>query len=323
VDDSFSAGGATEGFSQTRARKSILPATGSVCQEQMTGLTFTKYSPILLKGEYLVKQMILVGTCGFQYRDWVPVFYPRNLDPCLWLSYYSRRFGCCELGMTHYRIPEPVTIQQLIEECGGALQFVFRVPFRLLEDQADNDELARRFVAALCPLREAGQLAGVVAPFAPDFIFIRENFRKLCSLRDSLEGIPLVAEFGSPDWLCTRAAKHLAAEHIALACIDGGTTLQEKVFYCATANLAYVRFQGRNRSRWIKGDGSAQHDYLYSRAELEAAVPQISRLEEQSERVIVVMNNPWRGQASINARMLLELFQKGAPPIRNRGSGLG
>ncbi len=24
--------------------------------------------------------MILVGTSGFQYCDWVPVFYPRNLD---------------------------------------------------------------------------------------------------------------------------------------------------------------------------------------------------------------------------------------------------
>ena len=59
------------------------------------------------------------------------------------------------------------------------------------------------------------------------------------------------------------------------------------------------------KSRWLKGDGSAQHDYLYSRAELAAVVPEIRRLEQESERVLVFMNNPWRGQAVINARMLI------------------
>lgn len=252
--------------------------------------------------------MIRVGTSGFQYRDWAPVFYPRDLDPSFWLQYYCRHFGCCELGFTYYRIPEVASIQQLIDGSDGALWFLFRVPFRLVEEHPDSRELARGFASALWPLKEADLLAGVVAQFGPDFAFIRDNFQRLCRLRDFLEGIQLVAEFGCSDWLTPRAAKHLAAEHIALACVDGGLGLTEGTFYCATASLAYVRFQGRNRSRWIQGDGSAQHDYLYSRAELEAAVPQIRRLEEESERVVVLLNNPWRGQAPINARMLLELL---------------
>ncbi len=255
--------------------------------------------------------MVLVGTNGFQYRDWVPVFYPRNLDPRFWLKHYALHFGCCELGMTYYRIPEASIIQQLTEESGGALQFIFRVPFRLLEAHADNAELTHRFVAALDPLREAGQLAGVVAQFPPDFSFIRDNFQRLCQFRDSLGGIQLVAEFGCPDWLTSRAAKHMAAQRISLACVDGGTSMLEKTFYSATADLAYVRFQGRNQSRWIKGDGSAQHDYLYSRAELVAAIPEIRRLERETERVLVLMNNPWRGQATLNARTLLQLLQEG------------
>jgi uncharacterized protein YecE (DUF72 family) len=252
--------------------------------------------------------MILVGTNGFQYRDWTPVFYPRNLDPNLWLRYYSRRFGCCELGFTYYRIPEAYMIQELIEETHGAVQFVFRAPFRLLEERHGNSDLAQRFAAALWPLKDAGQLAGALAQFPPEFGFIRENYERLCLLRDSLEGIPLIAEFFCSDWLTPRAAKHLAAARIALACIDGGTSLKEKVFFCATAGLAYVRFQGRNCSKWVKGDGSAQHDYLYSRQELAAVTPEIRRLEQESERVLVFMNNHWRGQATINARMLLNLM---------------
>ena len=188
------------------------------------------------------------------------------------------------------------------------MQFVFRVPFRLLEGRSDCENLARDFVSALWPLRESGQLAGVVAQFAPEFSFIRDNFQRLCRLRDSLEGIPLVAEFGGLDWLTQRAAKHLASERIALACVDGGMSLREQTFYCATADLAYVRFQGRNRSKWVQGDGSSQHDYLYSRTELAATMPEIRRLDQESERVLVFMNNPWRGQATVNAQMLLELL---------------
>jgi uncharacterized protein YecE (DUF72 family) len=252
--------------------------------------------------------MILVGTSGFQHRDWERVFYPVNLAPARWLNYYSRHFGCCELGFTYYRVPELNAIQQLTDE-SKSLQFLFRVPFRLVEQRGDMGDLAERFVSALWPLKESAQLAGVVAQFAPDFGFVRDNFQRLCCLRDALAGLPLIADFGCPDWLTPRAARHLAAGRIALACVDGGVTLTEKTFYCATAETAYVRFQGRNQSRWIQGDGSAKHDYLYSRAELAAAVPEIRRLEQESERVVVLMNNPWRGQAVINASMILELLK--------------
>jgi uncharacterized protein YecE (DUF72 family) len=222
--------------------------------------------------------MILVGTSGFQYRDWVPVFYPREVP----------------------------AIQEIIEGTRGTMPLVFRAPSRLSEEHPDNPELARRFAAALWPLKDTGQLAGVLAQFPPKFEFIRDNFERLCVLRDSLEGIPLIAEFGCPDWLSPRAARHLAPAHIALACIDGGATLKDKTFFCATAEMAYVRFQGRNQSMWLKGDGSAQHDYLYSRVELASVIPEIRRLEQECERVLIFMNNPWRGQAVINARMLID-----------------
>ena len=170
----------------------------------------------------------------------------------------------------------------------------------------EDRDLARRFVSSLWPLKEVGQLGAVVARFGPGFSFVRDNFERLCRLQAVFEGVPLVAEFGCPDWLTPRAARHLAAHKVALACVDGGVSLTEETFYCATADVAYVRFQGRKQSRWVQGDGSGQHDYLYSHAELAAAAPHIRRLDERCERVFVFMNNPWRGQATVNGRMLKE-----------------
>jgi len=40
--------------------------------------------------------------------------------------------------------------------------------------------------------------------------------------------------------------------------------------------------------------------------ELASVIPEIRRLEQECERVLVFMNNPWRGQAVINARMLMD-----------------
>ncbi len=250
--------------------------------------------------------MILVGTSGFQHRDWSPVFYPKGLDPRHWLRHYSRHFGCCEIGFTCYRLPQPAEVGHLVED-SGALQFLFRMPFRLAEGRGDAD-LEQRFAASLWPLKDSGQLCGVVAQFGPGFEFIRDNFRRLCEIRDALRDTRLIAEFGREEWLTPRAARHLAAERISIACVDGGTRVAGKTFYCATANPAYVRFQGRNSSRWLKGDGSAEHDYLYSRAELAAAVPEIRRLEQEVERVVVLTNNVWRGQAALNAQMLMQLL---------------
>jgi uncharacterized protein YecE (DUF72 family) len=255
--------------------------------------------------------MILVGTSGYHYKDWVPVFYPSTLNPKSWLRHYSDRFDCCELGFTYYRIPEPAAIQEIVDEIRRPMQFVFRAPHRLSEEHSDNADLARRFASALWPLKDAGLLAGALAQFPPEFEFMRENFDGLCRLRDSLKGIQLIAEFGLPDWNSLRAAKHLKSAGIALACIDGGPELQTKTFYCATAPLSYVRFQGRNRSKWLKGDGSAQHDYLYSRTELAAAIPELRRLDQESEQTLIFMNNHWRGQAVINAGMVTDLL-KGA-----------
>lgn len=234
------------------------------------------------------------------------MFYPEHLDPRDWLCYYSQQLGCCELGFTSYRIPEVQMIQEIAEKTRGRLPLVFRAPARIAEDSAGSADLARRFAAALWPLKETGQLAGVLVRFSPEFEFNRENFERVCRIRDSMEGVFAIAEFGCPDWHSSRAAKHLDSAHIGFACVDGGRSLKERPFFCATGGLAYVRFQGRNQSRWLKGDGSEEHNYLYSRAELAAAVPEIRRLEQESERVLVFMNNPWRGQAVINARMLIK-----------------
>lgn len=50
--------------------------------------------------------MILVGTSGWQYRDWRGRFYPEGLPQRLWLEHFSAGFATVEVNNAFYRLPE-------------------------------------------------------------------------------------------------------------------------------------------------------------------------------------------------------------------------
>lgn len=52
---------------------------------------------------------ILVGTSGWQYRDWRGRFYPEKLPQARWLEHYAGQFATVESNNAFYRLPEPDT----------------------------------------------------------------------------------------------------------------------------------------------------------------------------------------------------------------------
>jgi uncharacterized protein YecE (DUF72 family) len=53
----------------------------------------------------------LVGTSGWQYRDWRGRFYPERLAQRRWLEYYTEHFATVELNNPFYRLPERATFE--------------------------------------------------------------------------------------------------------------------------------------------------------------------------------------------------------------------
>jgi uncharacterized protein YecE (DUF72 family) len=48
---------------------------------------------------------VLIGTSGWQYRDWRGMLYPPGLAERDWLEYYAGRYGTVENNGTFYRLP--------------------------------------------------------------------------------------------------------------------------------------------------------------------------------------------------------------------------
>src|SRR5262249_15603921 len=69
-------------------------------------------------------------------------------------------------------------------------------------------------------------------------------------------------------------------------------------------------FHGRDgETRWA--GGAARRDYLYSWEELVGWLPSLQALASRARDLCVVFNNPWRGRAIENARMLRRLMGPG------------
>jgi uncharacterized protein YecE (DUF72 family) len=52
---------------------------------------------------------VLIGTSGWQYRDWRGRFYPQKLPQRLWLEHYAEHFATVESNNAFYRLPERTT----------------------------------------------------------------------------------------------------------------------------------------------------------------------------------------------------------------------
>src|SRR3954451_4285590 len=55
---------------------------------------------------------VIIGTSGWQYRDWRGRFYPEKLPQRLWLEHYAEHFATVESNNAFYRLPERATFEK-------------------------------------------------------------------------------------------------------------------------------------------------------------------------------------------------------------------
>src|SRR3954470_11863433 len=55
---------------------------------------------------------VIIGTSGWQYRDWKGRFYPAKLPQRLWLEHYAATCPTVEVNNAFYRLPEKSVFEQ-------------------------------------------------------------------------------------------------------------------------------------------------------------------------------------------------------------------
>lgn len=98
----------------------------------------------------------LVGTSGWQYKDWRDVLYPEGVPQRLWLETYAAAFPTVENNNAFYRLPSPESFAGWRERTPDGFVMAVKASRFLthIKRLADPEEPVARLMAAASRLKE-------------------------------------------------------------------------------------------------------------------------------------------------------------------------
>ncbi len=185
-----------------------------------------------------------VGTSGFAYSAWAPIFYPPGLRAEDLLRSYAERLGACELNNTFYRQPTEKAIQGWLARTPESFRFAVKAQrggsFRALlgDDQAESVAWLTR------PLDGFGRRLGSVLYRVPGEIArTDERHDRLARLLELWpERFPLSLEFQDPSWHVDETFA-LLRSHGAVLCTTDLAERAESPFIRVTGPFLYLRLR--------------------------------------------------------------------------------
>ncbi|WP_239162713.1 DUF72 domain-containing protein [Paractinoplanes rishiriensis] len=194
----------------------------------------------------------MIGTSGWQYRDWRGRLYPAKLPQRRWLEHYAERFATVEVNNAFYRLPERHTFEQWRERTPD--DFVVAVKMS-------------RYLTHVKRLREPAEpvarfldrAAGLGAKLGPVLIQLPPTLRAdLDALDDTLgqfpSGVRVAVEPRHPTWFTDDCRKLLERHGAALCWADRRSRPITPLW--RTAEFVYLRLHEGRAKPW-PGYGAA------------------------------------------------------------------
>lgn len=250
-----------------------------------------------------------IGTAGWSYKDWEGIVYPerkeRSFHPLIFLADY---INIVEVNSTFYRTPPMTMSLSWIKKVERYPDFLFSIKLHQIFThkrrgftQKDVDD----FKFGIEPLRAKLKLAAILIQFPWSFIRTSANTKHLIKLFDLFSDYPLTLEVRHSSWNTPPFYTLLSEYNVGFCNIDQPLFRNSipPSAVCTNPQFSYVRLHGRNYKNWFKENAGrdARYDYLYSNDELDEWIQRIKELGKKSDKVYVITNNHYRGQALANA----------------------
>ena len=283
--------------------------------------------------------------------DWYP---RKSMSAAERLAFYASRFSLVEADSTYYFPPTPELARMWVErtpadftmniKCYSLLTGHPTFPHSLWPDLQEAvlpefrdkrrlydkhlppeavDEVWERFLVSLRPLAEAGKLGAILVQFPRWFGPKPLHWARLADVAARLDeaGYRGCVEFRNARWLeqeeCESTLARLEELGLSYVCVDEPQGFKSSVppVVAVTAELAVVRFHGRNADTWERSTPSAaeRFRYRYEVHELQEWVPKLEELARSAKEVHALMNNCYRDEAVDNAAQLAQLLNGETP----------
>jgi uncharacterized protein YecE (DUF72 family) len=236
---------------------------------------------------------------------------PRGLHP---LTYLSSFFDVVEINSTFYR---PTRAEysarwvRLVEKQRG---FSFTVKlwqrFTHEREEVPSARETALFKSGIAPLVEADRLGGLLVQFPWSFKNNRVNRAWVERILDLFAEYPMALEVRHASWNEPPIFELLRSRRVAICNIDQ-PLFRQSIGPASevTARIGYVRLHGQNHADWFREDAGrdARYNYLYDETELIPWVEKIERMRRLTDRLYVITNNHFKGQAAANGLQLAHM----------------
>lgn len=235
---------------------------------------------------------IYIGCSGWSYKDWINIFYPEDLSPKDYLSYYARSFNTVEINNTFYKFPTEKIVRSWSDQTPQKFKLSLKASRYITH--------VKRFENIKEPLNRLYSLSDILGEKMGCFLF---QFPKTLSFTlETLESVITqldsrynnVVEFRHKEWWNSQVIQAFKAANIGF-CTVSGFGLPEDLI--AINKKAYLRFHG-----------DPPYSSLYSH---QALSQWACRIKSTSlDEFWVYFNNSYNAYAVQNALKLKKLLEE-------------
>lgn len=230
---------------------------------------------------------VLVGTSGWQYKDWRTVLYPPDRPQRLWLEEYARHFATVESNAAFYRLPEEKTFADWRERTPDGFVMAVKASRYLthIKRLRDPEEPVGRLMSRAAAL---GPRLGPVLLQLPPTLRVDARLLDTC-LGCFPAGTRVAVEPRHASWWTAEIRTVLERRGAALCWADRDSRPVTPLW--RTADWGYLRFHAGRAEPWPR----------YGRQALTTWVRRITGTWPERADVYAYFNNDPDGAAVLDA----------------------
>lgn len=244
---------------------------------------------------------LLIGTSGWQYRDWRGTVYPEKTPVRRWLEEYTSLFVTVENNNAFYRLPERSTFEQWRARTPSGFVMAVKASRFLthIKRLGEPEEPVARLLDRAAGLGD--RLGPVLLQLPPS---LRADADLLATCLDRFpSGVRVAVEPRHESWWTEDIRSVLTERNAALCWADRGSRPVTPLW--RTADWGYVRFH----------EGRATPAPRYGAAALRSWSDRIIDTWPDAADVYVYFNNDPGGAAVHDARALTRRAQRAGRPV--------
>lgn len=242
---------------------------------------------------------IFVGCAGWDYKDWIGPFYPKNLKREEHLKYYSKFFDFNEINNTFYNVPSKMAVQRWIDQVPEDFRFSVKVWQNIThqKENLDNEEYIDLYFSRLRPIET--KLSGFLWQFPPRFKYTPDHLAQLKrALSYAYTDCDFFVEFRHNSWFSPEIFEQLRIK----SSIFFVTPYKEhiKPYFFPNQEKYYIRVLG---DRTLTSFNRVQRDQAEIMEDLHFNLNLLIR-KPDIKQIVVIFNNNFRGFAPENVNEL-------------------